>query len=606
MNKAYLVLLGLVIFAGCTGSTGEFIKEYLQGEGITCLDICNTQPHESCEEFTWNITGEPPNCVCSYYCNTTTQETSQIWTQVNETTLTRCTPSWSCSEWSECSSTTLTQTRTCTDLNECNVITDKPAENQSCSIDTKNVYNSRESIELFGDKRYSEIVSTAIDYFQANYVTNHGCSPTPCNKDYWTSTDGGNTHYYLDKNQWTVKLEINYKNNTQFWYEYFLVTVDQDTYEILDIKQVDIEEVDISFNVSDFKVYKEGENIYAKFTLEYPLHYLKRGPLNIYTHPNKNLSPPFEFDESTLVQLGTNDEDNYVWTDDITQYSDNYYQLQVYEIGIELCDSELDVCEFIRKEYNAIIDFTSFGDTQEVDITPPTIQWVKINGISVNNGTIITITAGDSITITAEATDSLSGLQYHGVEWFGLTGGRTQSGFASSEELFTFTLGENFGISPYMERGTYRLVLKFKDVVGNSVTNTFWINISYAEATSQVDTNPPTYDYSQCFQIIKFNFDAEGNDHYNLTDEYVTIQNTCAENIDMTGWTIRDEEDKHFYPFPNFILSASETFTLYTGEGENTATSLYWGRIYGAVWNNDGDTLYLWDGNGNIVFYYSY
>jgi hypothetical protein len=40
--------------------------------------------------------------------------------------------------------------------------------------------------------------------------------------------------------------------------------------------------------------------------------------------------------------------------------------------------------------------------------------------------------------------------------------------------------------------------------------------------------------------------------------------------------------------------------------GSNTATELYWGRSYGAVWNNDGDTLYLRDSNGNLVLSYSY
>lgn len=42
-----------------------------------------------------------------------------------------CNPNYQCGEWSECSSSG-TQIRTCTDLNNCNILTDKPEESQSC------------------------------------------------------------------------------------------------------------------------------------------------------------------------------------------------------------------------------------------------------------------------------------------------------------------------------------------------------------------------------------------------------------------------------------------------------------------------------------------
>lgn len=43
-----------------------------------------------------------------------------------------CTPNWNCDSWSECSSSSK-QTRTCSDRNNCNTLTDKPKESQSCS-----------------------------------------------------------------------------------------------------------------------------------------------------------------------------------------------------------------------------------------------------------------------------------------------------------------------------------------------------------------------------------------------------------------------------------------------------------------------------------------
>ncbi len=116
-------------------------------------------------------------------------------------------------------------------------------------------------------------------------------------------------------------------------------------------------------------------------------------------------------------------------------------------------------------------------------------------------------------------------------------------------------------------------------------------------------------DYKDCFVISDFNYDAEGNDNYNLNDEYINFGNICSYSIDMTGWTVKDETASHIYTFPSFVFQAKATLTLYTGTGENTNSALYWGRKsgnYAAIWNNDGDTLFLRDKGGKLVLSYSY
>jgi len=113
---------------------------------------------------------------------------------------------------------------------------------------------------------------------------------------------------------------------------------------------------------------------------------------------------------------------------------------------------------------------------------------------------------------------------------------------------------------------------------------------------------------SSCIAIAYFRWNAEENDCNNLNDEYVTFKNTCSEPIDMTGWTVKDEAN-HIYTFPSFSLMSGSTVTLYTGAGADTETLLYWdnrGGSCNAVWNNDGDTLYLRDLNGNLVLSHSY
>lgn len=85
-----------------------------------------------------------------------------------------------------------------------------------------------------------------------------------------------------------------------------------------------------------------------------------------------------------------------------------------------------------------------------------------------------------------------------------------------------------------------------------------------------------------------------------LQDEWVEITNRGSSPVSLTGWKIEDDGSKHTYTFPSCTLDSQATVTLYTGEGTNTATELYWGSG-SPIWNNDGDTAYLYDNSGNMV-----
>jgi micrococcal nuclease len=117
------------------------------------------------------------------------------------------------------------------------------------------------------------------------------------------------------------------------------------------------------------------------------------------------------------------------------------------------------------------------------------------------------------------------------------------------------------------------------------------------------------YIQNQCIYITNFHFNAAGDDNYNLNDEYVTLGNRCSYSIDMASWTIKDETASHLYTIPSFTFQAGSTFTLFTGTGTNTNSALYLGRTsgnYAAIWNNNGDTLFLRDSSGNLVLSQSY
>ena len=90
-----------------------------------------------------------------------------------------------------------------------------------------------------------------------------------------------------------------------------------------------------------------------------------------------------------------------------------------------------------------------------------------------------------------------------------------------------------------------------------------------------------------------------------LNDEYVDFKNVHGESVDLTGWTVEDEAG-YTYQFPDgFSLADGDTVRVHTGDGTDSSTDLYWGRG-SAVWNNSGDTAYLYDANGELVQKYTY
>ncbi len=115
-------------------------------------------------------------------------------------------------------------------------------------------------------------------------------------------------------------------------------------------------------------------------------------------------------------------------------------------------------------------------------------------------------------------------------------------------------------------------------------------------------------------EICSVNFDAPGNDNYNLNGEWVEICNTGNQDVNMTGWRLYDTAfilgtaPDHVFYFPlGFILRAGQSVIVYSGSGVNTSSSLYWGRKEGddygegAIWNNEGDCVYLEDNKGNLI-----
>ncbi|WAI01355.1 lamin tail domain-containing protein [Methanogenium organophilum] len=83
-----------------------------------------------------------------------------------------------------------------------------------------------------------------------------------------------------------------------------------------------------------------------------------------------------------------------------------------------------------------------------------------------------------------------------------------------------------------------------------------------------------------------------------LEDEWVKITNKGS-SVNLKGWYIQDDDAKHTYTFPSITLVSESTVTLHSEKGTDTSTELYWDGKN--VWNNDGDTAYLYDSSGKLV-----
>jgi endonuclease YncB( thermonuclease family) len=100
-------------------------------------------------------------------------------------------------------------------------------------------------------------------------------------------------------------------------------------------------------------------------------------------------------------------------------------------------------------------------------------------------------------------------------------------------------------------------------------------------------------------------FNAPGNDNENKNEEYVCISNLGSGLVEMSGWSVHDEYG-WIYQFPVFTLEIGSSVKIITGCGENTQGDLYWCKDETAVWNNDGDCVYLLDATGELIADYCY
>jgi hypothetical protein len=105
--------------------------------------------------------------------------------------------------------------------------------------------------------------------------------------------------------------------------------------------------------------------------------------------------------------------------------------------------------------------------------------------------------------------------------------------------------------------------------------------------------------------ITTIHYDAAGNDFNNLNDEYVVIRNTGTVTINLANWRLHAGDGGQTWYLPSYGLGAGASVRVHTGYGSNGGGHIYINRG-SPVWNNTGDTGYLYDARGALASRYSY
>ncbi|MBC2873514.1 MULTISPECIES: lamin tail domain-containing protein [Streptomyces] len=100
----------------------------------------------------------------------------------------------------------------------------------------------------------------------------------------------------------------------------------------------------------------------------------------------------------------------------------------------------------------------------------------------------------------------------------------------------------------------------------------------------------------------KIQYDSPGRDdrsNRSLNVEWVTVTNTGKKAVDLSRWTLTDNE-RHTYRFGTLRLAAHASVRVHTGTGRDSAADVYQNRR-AYVWNNDRDKATLRDAAGRTV-----
>lgn len=98
--------------------------------------------------------------------------------------------------------------------------------------------------------------------------------------------------------------------------------------------------------------------------------------------------------------------------------------------------------------------------------------------------------------------------------------------------------------------------------------------------------------------VTEVHHGADGHDHGD--HEWVVVSNGSDSEVQLEGWKLADNGEKHSYVFPAYALAAGGSIRINMAAGDDSADDLYVGNAL-HWWNNEGDCAYLYDAAGTLV-----
>jgi endonuclease YncB( thermonuclease family) len=96
-----------------------------------------------------------------------------------------------------------------------------------------------------------------------------------------------------------------------------------------------------------------------------------------------------------------------------------------------------------------------------------------------------------------------------------------------------------------------------------------------------------------------------GDDGAALADEFVVVENTGPETVDLSNWYLVDGDGHVYFGFGERALRPGEELVVHVGEGPDREGHVYWGSPH-PVLDNDHESLRLVDGDADRVVNASY
>jgi competence protein ComEC len=138
---------------------------------------------------------------------------------------------------------------------------------------------------------------------------------------------------------------------------------------------------------------------------------------------------------------------------------------------------------------------------------------------------------------------------------------------------------------------------------GSSPAITFLVYRPLVEnGTVPVPQPTPTPDPSSVHIIDIF---YDGLVPYVESDEYAAIRNTGSSPVSLSGWRLNAGAPGQDFWFPDFTMQPGQECRVYTNETHPEWCGFSFGSP-SALWSNNGDCGYLYDGSGNLVSPYCY